>query len=112
VKASAIALVRKGAGIGNYIWVDSQDMAGVDKTILRGCAVWLIGVQREANEIKRNLANIPAASSGRRRRRRDARARQFYACWGPHAVKTYVQPAWSTAFSPTRPGRATGRSKT
>src|SRR3990167_1630985 len=60
VKASAIALVRKGGGLKNYIWVDSQDMAGVDKVILRGCAVWLIGVQREANEIKRNLSNIPA----------------------------------------------------
>lgn len=53
MKASAIALVRKGAGLQNYMWVDSQDTAGVDKTILRGCAVWLIGVQREANEIKR-----------------------------------------------------------
>lgn len=98
VKASAITLVRKGAGIGNYIWVDSQDMAGVDKTILRGCAVWLIGVQREANEIKRSLANIPASV-----KRPTAAAvatlerGQFYACWSNHAVKTYVQPAWMDA---------------
>jgi hypothetical protein len=99
VKNSAVALVRKGSGIGNHIWIDSQDMAGVDKTILRGCPVWLIGVQREANEIKRNLANIPAGIkkpsaadiAGLKRG-------QFYACWGDHAVKTYVQPAWmSTA---------------
>jgi hypothetical protein len=95
VKAAATTLVRKGAGIGNYIWVDSQDMAGVDKTILRGCAVWIIGVQREANEIKRNLANIPASI-----KRPTAAAvatlerGQFYACWGAHSVKTYVQPAW------------------
>lgn len=94
VKASAVALVRKGAGIGNYIWVDSQDMAGVDKTILRGCAVWLIGVQREANEIKRSLANIPASV-----KRPTAAAvatlerGQFYACWSTHSIKTYVQPA-------------------
>jgi len=39
VKQSAVTLVRKGAAIGNFIWVDSQDMAGVDKTILRGCTV-------------------------------------------------------------------------
>lgn len=95
VKASAINLVRKGAGIGNYIWVDSQDMAGVDKVVLRGCAVWLIGVQREANEIKRNLANIPA---GIKRPKPADIARlekgQFYACWGQHCVLTYVQPAW------------------
>jgi hypothetical protein len=57
--------------------------------------VWLIGVQREANEIKRNLANIPAGIkkpsaadiAGLKRG-------QFYACWGDHAVKTYVQPVW------------------
>lgn len=95
VKNSAISLVRKGSAIGNHIWVDSQDMAGVEKTILRGCPVWLIGVQREANEIKRNLDNIPAgikrpsaadiANLGRG---------QFYACWKDRTVKVYVQPSW------------------
>jgi hypothetical protein len=95
VKASAIALVRKGSGIGNHIWVDSQDMAGVDKTILRGCPVWLIGVQRESNEIKRNLENIPKGI------KRPTAAQiallergQFYACWGSNTIKTYVQPSW------------------
>jgi hypothetical protein len=95
VKASAIALVRKGSGIGNRIWVDSQDMAGVDKTILRGCPVWLIGVQRESNEVKRNLANIPA--NIKRPKPADVMGLelgQFYACWSTHTVKAYVQPAW------------------
>jgi hypothetical protein len=60
--------------------------------------VWLIGVQREANEIKRNLANIPA--SIRRPRAADVatlRRGEFFACWGEHTVKTYVQPAWLEA---------------
>lgn len=95
VKTSAVALVRKGAAIGNFIWVDSQDMAGVDKTILRGCAVWLVGAQREANEIKRNLANIPA--SIRRPKPTDIAQLgrgEFFACWKDRTVKTYVQPAW------------------
>jgi len=95
VKASAISLVRKGAGLNNFIWVDSQDMAGVDKTILRGCTVWLIGVQREANEIKRNLANIPA---GIQRPNAADIARldkgQFYACWKDRTTKVYVAPPW------------------
>ncbi len=96
-KASAVTLVRKGAAIGNRIWVDSQDMAGVDKVILRGCAVWIIGVQRESNEIRRNLANIPASI-----KRPSAAAvaqlerGQFFVCWGQHAIKTYVQPSWMT----------------
>lgn len=95
VKASAVSLVRKGSGIGNHIWVDSQDMAGVDKVILRGCPVWLIGVQREANEIKRNLANIPAGIARPTAAQIATLARgQFYACHGSHAVKAYVQPTW------------------
>jgi hypothetical protein len=107
-KASAIALVRKGGGIGNHIWVDSQDMAGVDKTILRGCAVWLIGVQREANEIKRNLANIPAGIKRPSAADVATLARgQFYACWGQHALKVYVQPAWLA----TEQARAFARSE-
>jgi hypothetical protein len=83
VKKSATALVRKGSGIGNRIWVDSQDMAGVDKVILRGCPVWLVGVQREANEIKRNLANIPPPT-GRPKAGDVAMLErgQFFACFG------------------------------
>lgn len=95
VKASAVALVRKGAGIKNFIWVDSQDMAGVAKEILRGCTVWLIGAQREANEIKRNLSNIPAdiakPKAGDIARLEQG---QFFACWKGSIHKVYVQPAW------------------
>lgn len=110
VKASAVSLVRKGAGIGNFIWVDSQDMAGVDKTILRGCTVWVIGVQREANEIKRNLNNIPA---GIQRPNAADIARldkgQFYACWKDRTAKVYVAPSW---MEPREAWNiATGRSK-
>lgn len=95
VKASAVSLVRKGASVGNRIWVDSQDMAGVDKVILRGCTVWLIGVQREANEIKRNLSNIPHGTAKPSAAQVALLERgQFYACWGTHCIRTYVQPAW------------------
>lgn len=103
VKASAISLVRKGSALQNHIWLDSQDMAGVDKVLLRGCPVWLIGVQREANEIKRALSNIPDSISKPKAKDVATLERgQFFACWGHHAVRTYVQPAWmapSTACS-------------
>lgn len=96
VKKSAETLVRKGGGLGNHIWLDSQDMAGVDKMVMRACTVWLIGVQREANEIKRNLANIPA---GIKRPKAEDIALlergQFFACFDKTVVKVYVQPAWS-----------------
>lgn len=95
VKASAVTLVRKGSGIGNHIWIDSQDMAGVAKTILRGCPVWLIGVQREFNEIKRNIANIPPPTGKPKPGDVALLERgQFFACFGKTLVKVYVQPAW------------------
>jgi len=95
VKAAAEMLIRKGAGLRNYMWLDSQDLAGVWKTAVRACPVMLIGVQREANEIKRTLSNIPASIA---KPTAAAVAQlglgQFVACWGKHTIPTYVQPAW------------------
>jgi hypothetical protein len=93
VKAAAEALIRKGAALGNYMWLDSQDLAGVWKTVVRACAVALIGVQREANEIKRTLANIHTPVKPKAVDVAGLELGEFYACWGKHAEKTYVQPA-------------------
>ena len=73
VKLSAVELIRKGAGLHNYVWLDSQDIGGIDKELLRSCPVWLLGVQREANEIKRVLENIPAGISRESRNLRMSR---------------------------------------
>jgi hypothetical protein len=95
VKIVAEDLIREGAGLRNYLWIDSQDMAAVDKMLLRACPVWLIGVQREANEIKRALANMPEML--KKPKAGDVatlEVGQFYACFGKSILKTYVQPAW------------------
>jgi hypothetical protein len=95
VKVVAENLIREGAGLKNYLWIDSQDMAAVDKLLLRACPVWLIGVQREANEIKRALANMPAML--KKPKASDVAMLglgQFFACYGREIRKTYVQPAW------------------
>lgn len=95
VKLSAVELIRKGAGLRNYVWLDSQDIGGIDKELLRSCPVWLLGVQREANEIKRVLENIPAGIA-KPKAADVARLRtgQFFACYSDHVINTYVQPAW------------------
>lgn len=89
------ALIRQGAALGNYVWLDSQDLGGVDKETLRSVPVWILGVQREANEIKRTLANIPAGIA------KPTAAQiatldlgQFFACWKTNVIRTYVQPSW------------------
>ncbi len=95
VKREAEALIRKGAGLKNFVWLDSQDLAGVWKLAVRAAPVVLIGVQREANEIKRTLANIPAGiakpTGGSVAK---LQLGEFFACWGQHTIKVYVQPAW------------------
>lgn len=95
VKLAAEAYIRQAAGLRNYLWLDSQDIAGVEKLILKSVPIWILGVQREANEVKRTLAQIPA---GIKKPRTEDIATlglgQFYACHGTHVTKTYVQPAW------------------
>ena len=98
VKLQAIELIRKGAGLGNYVWLDSQDIGGVDKEVLRSCPVWLLGVQREANEIKRTLDNIPAGiKKPKPGQIATLKKGEFFACYGEHVIKTYVQPSWASA---------------
>lgn len=102
VKKAATTMIRKGAGIGNFVWLDSQDMAGVDKVIMRGCTTVLMGVQREANEIKRNIANIPAGIAKPKPGDLATLERgQFFACYGRVCAKTYVQPSWMDAKEAT-----------
>jgi hypothetical protein len=98
VKLAAEAFIRQGAAIGNYLWLDSQDIAGVEKIILKSVPLWILGVQREANEVKRTLDNIPAGLA--KPKAADVATLelgQFFACWGRNAIKTYVQPAWLPA---------------
>lgn len=94
-KDQVIAMARKGAApkVRNYLLVDSQDIAGVDTVVRQACSVWVIGVQRELNELGRALKQI----HGIKRPKLDDVAQlevgEFFACWGRHAVKTYVMPS-------------------
>lgn len=58
VKMAAINLGREGASIRNNIWVDSQDLRGLDKVLVGQCTTWLLGVQVEENEAKRTRASL------------------------------------------------------
>lgn len=95
VKLAAEQLIRKGAGGRNYVWLDSQDIASMDGDIRKSIVVWLLGVQREANEVKRTLAHIPLGSP--KPTVKDVMTLekgQFFVCHGKVMLKVYVQPAW------------------
>jgi hypothetical protein len=115
-KDEAIAMARKGAVLGNFLLCDSQDLSGVDTVIRQASSVYILGVQRELNELKRTLDTIPAGI--RRPKSQDVatlKLGQFFACWGDHAIKTYVQPAWmpdAVAEEHARSGRQFSESLT
>ena len=105
VKREAETLIRKGAVLRNFVWLDSQDLAGVWKLAVRACPVYLIGVQRESNEIKRTLDNIHGVSKPKKDDVAQLELGQFFACYGKHAIKTYVQPAWVSAANAQKVAR-------
>lgn len=96
IRRAAEQLARKGANLQNFVWVDSQDLAGVDKSIIRMCSIWILGVQREENEVKRTLEQVRI--DGKKPRPEEIMSLergQFFACWGRNTKKVYVQPIWA-----------------
>jgi hypothetical protein len=95
VRFAAEEFVRQGAALQNFLWLDSQDIAGVSAVILRQVKVWLLGVQRSADEIEKTLELIPGDI--RKPSKADI-ARlgigQFIACWDRSMVRCYVQPVF------------------
>lgn len=95
VKLAAESFIRQAAGLRNYLWLDSQDIAGVEKMILKSVPVWVLGVQREFNEVKRTLAQIPASvKKPKPEEVSTLELGEFFACYGKHTIKVYVQPSW------------------
>jgi hypothetical protein len=100
VRQSAEEMIREGAAMKNFLWIDSQDLAGVADVLMRQVGVWLFGVQRAKHEIERALDHMPEGLPVRRPRPQDIATLskgQFYVCFGREMHKVYVQPAWMTA---------------
>jgi hypothetical protein len=93
VKLALEGLIREGAGVGNFVWMDSQDLRGVDKLLLRSVIVWLFGVQRQKNEVANTLASIPDHPKPTATEIMQLGKGEFYVAHGSTLVKTYVQPA-------------------
>lgn len=93
VKRSAERLIREGAALKNFVWIDSQDLRGIDKTIVRSVTVWLFGVQREKNEVLNTLNSLPALPKPSATDIMGLKKGQFFVTYGDTLVKTYVRPA-------------------
>jgi len=100
VRLAAEEYAREAAAMKNFLWIDSQDLAGVADVIMRQMGVWLFGVQRATREIWRALEHMPEGLPAKRPRPADIATLskgQFYVCFGKEMHKVYVQPAWMTA---------------
>jgi hypothetical protein len=93
----AVAMARKGAVLGNFLLCDSQDIAGVDTVVRQAASVWILGVQRELNELKRTLAMIPAGiRKAQKPRRHVAEARPVHRLLGTtRSGRTCSRRGWS-----------------
>lgn len=94
VSYAAELYIRKGGALANYLWIDSQDLAGVHTPVLKQVQIWLLGVQREINEVKRTLAHVHGAKKPKVDAVAGLGLGQFIACHGQTVQTVYVQPAW------------------
>jgi hypothetical protein len=88
--------IRQGAANGNFIWMDSQDMTGVDKTPLKQITEWMLGYQSEINEVKHTLDQIPLPKSAKPKPDdiMSLGTGIFYLATRERTIKTYVMPFW------------------
>jgi regulator of replication initiation timing len=96
VKRIAETIIRQGAAIGIFLFFDSQDIAGVDKALLKQVDNWILGRQKEVNEVEHTLSQIPMPKHLKPKPEEIMRLPigHFFACFGDVVRKVYVQPLW------------------
>lgn len=96
VKRPAEEFIRQGATNNNYLVLDSQDITGVAKAILKQVSNWILGYQREKNEIERTLDQIPLPSKSKPKPEDIATLKlgEFFVATSEGVKKCYAQPVW------------------
>jgi hypothetical protein len=95
-KKSIEELIRQGANNNNFLWFDSQDIANVDKKILKNVFLWILGLQTEKNEAVHTIKQIPLPKKMRPTEDiiMTLEIGEFFVCKGSNVKKTYVMPRW------------------
>ena len=97
VKWAAQHVIRQGAASGVYLVLDSQDITGIDKAVLKSVDCWLMGRQREINEVKRVLDQLPPSGRPSAEAITRLRVGHFFVSTEDWCKEVYVQPAWLDA---------------
>jgi hypothetical protein len=94
VKQGCENLIRMGGVHSNWVGIDSQEITAVDKGIAKSCGVWILGVQRELNEVKRVIAQLPGRPKPTPDEVMSLGLGEFFVAYtGAQTHKVYVQPA-------------------
>jgi len=91
-KSMITEAIRKGGAKGIWLWLSGQTMTGVDKQVLKQAMIWILGHQREINEAKRTLEQIPFKTGLDVKDIMVLPTGHFVVCTDEGAYITYVQP--------------------
>lgn len=95
VKAGCERLIRMGGVRNNWVGIDSQEVTAVDAGIRKSCGIWILGVQRELNEVKRVIDQLPGRPKPTPDEVMELGLGQFFVSYtGAQTRKVYVQPVW------------------
>jgi hypothetical protein len=94
VKWAAQRVIRMGAVVRLLMWLDSQDVTGIDKSVLKSVGTWLLGRQMELNEVKRVIDQLPTRERPKPEQVMTLPVGHFYAASDRWCRLVYVQPAW------------------
>lgn len=99
VAEAARDYIREAAALKNFLWIDSQTLAGLSGELLSQVRVWLFGVQRLKSEIEKTLDAIPDNLYPRPRAGdiQTLQLGQFIVAYDGELVPVYVWPAWMEA---------------
>lgn len=95
VKWVANLILAEGRSVGNYMWLDTQNMKGIDKEPPRNISVRLFGVQPDPYEIRELLKALPIGKDGPTAKElMSLETGQFWAKIRNRFVKVYARPVW------------------
>ncbi len=88
-------LLSEGRSVFDYVWLDTQNLKGVDKEPLRNVEVRLFGRQPDAYEIKELLRAIPLGDgSPSYKEIMTLKQGEFIAKLKDDFIKVYARPVW------------------
>jgi len=91
-KDTVTTFIKEGGAKNLWLWIVDQSITGVDKQALKQCWVWILGKQREVNEAKRTLEQIPFKIGLDEKAVMQLKVGHFIVCTEDSAKLTYSQP--------------------